>query len=158
MVRQNRRPEANKKVLSFVRSPVTASGATALGLVDQAAEIFSGIEDHARQTEARAQALCKAAVERLRDAEMRIESAARNQREIIANADCKLEDASRALAQAELRISAAEDKATALEVRAQIAEAEACEAMQALALVEEAIRRRLLCASSETVRELNAVA
>jgi hypothetical protein len=160
MARQNRRPEVdrNDNVSSFVRSSKPNSGATALNLVYQAAEVFSNIEDHARETEARAQALCKAAVERLWHAETRIETAERAQREIIADAGCKLQDASRALTQAELRISAAEDKATVAEVRAQIAEAEAREAKQALALVEEAIRRRLLCASSETVRELNAVA
>jgi hypothetical protein len=36
-----------------------------------------------------------------------------------------------------------------VESRAQAAEAEAHEAKQALALVEEAIRRRILCASPE---------
>jgi len=40
----------------------------------------------------------------------------------------------------------------------QAAEAEAREARQALALVEEAIRRRLLCASPEAESRLNAVA
>ena len=39
--------------------------------------------------------------------------------------------------------------ATALEFRAQAAELEAREAKQTLALVEEAIRRRLLCTSPE---------
>lgn len=102
--------------------------------------------------------MCKIAVERLQHAEKRIETAERSRREIIADAGCKLQDASRALTQAELRITAAEDEATAAEVRAQIAEAEAREAKQALALVEEAIRRRLLCASPETVGNLNAVA
>jgi hypothetical protein len=38
-----------------------------------------------------------------------------------------------------------------VEFRAQAAEAEAREAKQALALVEEAIRRRLLCASSKAL-------
>jgi len=60
-----------------------------------------------------------------------------------ARADCKLQDASRALKQAQLRIEAAEDQLTAAEFRAQAAEAEARETKQALALVEEAIRRRL---------------
>jgi hypothetical protein len=159
MVRQNRKSEVrNDSVLSFVRSSAPARGATALGLVYQAAEVLKSIEDRARETEALAQALCKAAVERLRQAKTRIETAERAQREIIADAGCKLQDASRALTQAELRISTAEDKTTAAEIRAQIAEAEAREAKQALALVEEAIRRRLLCAGSETVRELSAIA
>jgi hypothetical protein len=55
------------------------------------------------------------------------------------------------LKQAQSRLAANEDRLTAAEFRAQAAEAEAREAKQALALVEEAIRRRLLCASSETL-------
>jgi hypothetical protein len=53
------------------------------------------------------------------------------------------------LKQAQLRLAASEDRLTALEFRAQAAELEAREARQTLALVEEAIRRRLLCASPE---------
>jgi len=45
-----------------------------------------------------------------------------------------------------------------VEFRAQAAELEAREAKQALTLVEEAIRRRLLCASPEAASPLNAVA
>ena len=41
----------------------------------------------------------------------------------------------------------------AAEIRAQVAEAEAREAKQALALVEDAIRRRLLCASPEALAD-----
>jgi chromosome condensin MukBEF complex kleisin-like MukF subunit len=126
--------------------------------VYQAAEIFSSIEDHARETEARAQSLCKSAVERLKGAEKRIETAERARLDIIDEADCKLQEASRALKQAQSRIAAAEDKLTAVEFRAQAAELEAREAKEALALVEEAIRRRLLRASPETASQLNAVA
>jgi ParB-like chromosome segregation protein Spo0J len=46
--------------------------------------------------------------------------------------------------QAEVQISVAEDKATAAELRAQLAEAKAREALEALALVEGAIQRQLL--------------
>ena len=160
MAQQDRRPTVgrNENVVGFVRSSAPACGATALGLVYQAAEVFSSIEDHARETEARAQAMCKSAVGRLQNAEKRIETAERLRREIIADAGCKLQEASRALTQAELRVTAAEDKAIAAEVRAEIAEAEAREAKQALALVEDALRRRLLRANPETVRNLSAVA
>jgi hypothetical protein len=105
----------------------------------------------ARETEARAQSLCKSAVERLKGAE-------RARLEIINEADCKLQEAARALKDAQSRIVAAEDKLTAVEFRAQAAELEAREAKQALTLVEEAIRRRLLCASPEAASPLNAVA
>jgi hypothetical protein len=148
----------NETVLSFVRPPVPTTGAGALDLVYQAAEIFSSIENNAREIEARAQAMCKSAAERLRLAEQRTESAENSLRGVIADADRKLSDASRALTQVELRIAATEDMAAAAEVRAQIAEAEAHEAKQALALVEDAIRRRLLCASPEAARRLYEVA
>ena len=74
------------------------------------------------------------AVERLRLAEMRAEAAERAQRELIITAEHKLQDACRALEQAKSRIEAQEDKLTAIEFRAQAAEAEAREAKQALAL------------------------
>jgi hypothetical protein len=148
----------HENVLSFARSSATDCGTTALNLVYQAAEVFSSMEDHARETEARAQSLCKSAVERLKLAAERIETAERERREIITEADCKLQDALRALKQAQSRMAAAEDQLTAMEFRAQAAEAEAREAKQALALVEEAIRRRLLCANPEAERSLNAVA
>jgi hypothetical protein len=102
--------------------------------------------------------MCRSAAERLRLAEQRSESAENSLREIIAEADRKLSDASMALTQIELRIAATEDKATAAEIRAQVAEAEAREAKQALALVEDAIRRRLLCASPEAASRLHEVA
>jgi|GraSoi2013_115cm_1033766.scaffolds.fasta_scaffold145827_2 chromosome condensin MukBEF complex kleisin-like MukF subunit len=148
----------DENVLSFARPSVPDSGATALNLIYQAAEVFRSIEDHARETEARAQSLCTSAAERIRFAEMRTEAAERAQREIITEAECKLQDASRALNQAQSRIEAAEDRLTAVEFRAQAAEAEAREARQALALVEEAIRRRLLCANPEADGRLSAVA
>lgn len=135
----------NENVQSLARS-ATDCGTTALNLVYQAAQVFSSIEDHARETEARAQSQCKSAVERLKLAEKAAELA---QHEVIREADCKLQEASIALKQAQSRIVAAEDELTAVEFRAQAAEAEAREAKEALGLVEEAIRRRLLRANPE---------
>jgi hypothetical protein len=105
MVQRNLRASVgrNENVLSFARSSAPDCGTTALNLVYQAAEVFSGMEDHARETEARAQSLCKSAVERLKLAEKRIEAAERARHEIIHEADCKLQDASRALKQAQSR-------------------------------------------------------
>lgn len=156
MTRRGERTAArrNENVLSFVRPPVPAAGAGALELVYQAAEIFNGIENNAREIEARAQAMCKSAAERLRLAEQRTESAEDALRRVIGDADRKLCDASRALSEGALRTTTAENKALAAEVRAQVAEAEAREAKQALAVIEDAIRRRLLCASPEAVRRL----
>ncbi|MGO8909070.1 MAG: hypothetical protein ACLQDM_07060 [Bradyrhizobium sp.] len=148
----------DENVLCFARPSVPDSGAAALNLVYEAAEIFRGMEDHARETEARAQSLCKSALDRLRLAEMRTEAAERERRELITEAECKLQDASRALKQAQSRIEAAEDRLTAVEFRAQVAEAEAREAKQTLALVEEAIRKRLLCANPQADSRLSTVA
>ena len=160
MARRDGRPAVrrNENILSFVRPPAKAVGADALELVYHAADIFNGIEKNARETEARAHAMCKSAVERLKLAEQRTESAEHSLREVVADADRKLADASRILTEIEQRIMAAEDKAAAAEIRAHVAETEAREARQSLALVEDAIRRRLLCVSPEASRELYDVA
>jgi chromosome segregation ATPase len=131
-------------LLSFTRSSPSAHGKTVLNLVFQAAELFSGMEEHVRATEARAQSVCKSAAERAQLAEKRLEVAEKVRREVINEAERKLQDASKALANAEARIAAAEDKVTALEFRARSAEAQLHEAKQELLLVEEAIRERLL--------------
>ena len=85
MVQRNQKASVgrNENVLSFGRSSAPDCGTTALNLVYQAAEVFSSMEDHARETEARAQSLCKSAVERLKLAAKRIETAERERREII---------------------------------------------------------------------------
>lgn len=148
--------EVRENVLSFIRpSEPQDLGATALNLVYQAAEVISDIETRARETETRAQSMCKAATERLLSAEARSEAADRARRQIITEAECKLQDASRALKQAELQITAAEDRAAAAELRAQLAEVKAREAVEALARVEEAIRERLF-AGSPTSSKLTA--
>ena len=125
---------------SFTRSLPSDHGRTVLNLVFQAAELFSGMEEQVRETEARAQFVCKSAAERAQLAENRLEVAEKARREVINEAERKLQDASKALTDAE----AAEDKVTALEFRTQSAEAQLHEAKRALLLVEEAIRERLL--------------
>ena len=62
------------------------------------------------------------------------------------------------LEQAQSCIEAQQDKLAALELRAEIAEAEARQAKEALALVEEAIRKRLLRANPDADGRLTAVA
>jgi hypothetical protein len=116
------------------------------------------MEKHARETEARAQSLCTSALEGLRLAEMRAEAAEQAQRELIVTAELKLQQACRALEQARSCIEGQKDKLTAVELRAEVAEAEARQAKEALALVEEAIRKRLLCANPDAGVRLTAVA
>ena len=131
-------------LLNFTQSSSTDHGRTVLNLVFQAAEVFSGMEEQVRETEARAQSMRKSAEERVRLAEKRIEEAERLRREIVNEARRKLQEASKALTNAQARILASEDQVTALEFRAQSAEANLDEAKQALLQVEEAIRERLL--------------
>jgi hypothetical protein len=140
-------------------SPVApGEGATALDLVYQAADVFRDMEKHARETEARAQSICASAFEGLRVAEMRAEAAEQAQRELIVIAERKLQHACRALEHARSCIEAQKDKLTAAELRAEVAEADARQAKEALALVEEAIRKRLLCANPDADVRLTAVA
>ena len=91
----------------------------------------------------------KRAEDRLKFTGKRVEVAERDRRETIDEADRKLQDASRALKQAATRITIAEDYATAAEFRAQAAEVQAQKLRQELALIEDAIRRRLICANPE---------
>jgi hypothetical protein len=141
----------DENILSFAGSSAPDRDATALNLVYQAAEVFSSMEEHARETEARAQSLCKSAAERLKLAEKRTEAAERERWQTINEGDFKLQDASKALKQAQSRLEAVQNQLTAVEFRAQAAEVEARDAKQALTLVEEAIRTRLLCASPEAL-------
>jgi hypothetical protein len=122
----------------------TNDGATALDLVHQAAEIFKGMENHARETEARAQAVCEDLAEKLRLAETQRDAAERARRDVVNELNGKLQEVSRALQQAQSRIVGAEERTVAAEYRAQAAEAKLYRANQELAAVEEAIRKRLL--------------
>ena len=101
-------------------------GQSALDLVYRAAELVSNIQDESRQRESRAQSLCRTAVEKLRHAEKRVEVA------------------ERALSLAESRLSAAQASLSAAESRAKTAETKARELDQALSIVEDAIRTKLL--------------
>ena len=142
---------------SFAQSSPTDHGRTVLNLVFQAAEVFSGMEEQVRETEARAQSMRKSAEERERLAEKRVEEAERVRRAIVNDVGRKLQEASKALTNAQARIRAAEDQVTAFEFRAQSAEANLHEAKRALLQVEEAIRERLLSqkpSSIETPHDL----
>lgn len=121
-------PHLNGNVLNFRGSepPKRDQSATALQLVDQAAEIFTGIEDHARQLEARAQSLIKSAVERMKFLEGQVEAVAR-----------ELKIAQSRLATSEAQLSDAERRAETAEVRER-------ELEYALSRIEDAIRKRLL--------------
>ena len=137
-------PSETENVLSFPPSAPKDYGTTALNLVQQAAEIFSGMENHARETEARAQSLCKSLAEKLQLAETQRDASERARREIVNELNHKIQDVTRALQQAEARITAAEERAIAAQFRAQAAENQLYKANRELAAVEDAIRKRLL--------------
>ena len=124
----------------------TGYGTVVLDLVHQAAELFSEIEEQARGAETRAESL----LQRLHSADARIEEAEQSRREIFVEADSKLEAASRALDRAQREIIAAQDQATAAELRAELAEIKAREALEALALLEQLIRKQLLSRAAAT--------
>lgn len=131
-------------VLKFPRSGEEDYGETALDLVNQAAELFDSMENHARETEAHAQSLCKSLAEKLLLSEKQKDAAERARLETITELNRRLHDVTRALKHAEKRIDSAEDYATAAEFRAQAAENQLLKANRELAAVEEAIRKRLL--------------
>jgi hypothetical protein len=98
----------------------------AINLVYQAAEVVGNLQERARQTEIRAQALCRSAFEKLSFAEGRAEAA------------------EKALTIAESRTAAVEARLSEAESRAKKAEDWARELDHALASIEDAIRSKLL--------------
>ena len=130
----------------LLRSADTGCSTVVLDLVHQAAELLSEIEEQARRAETRAEL----AVQKLHAAEARLDASEQSRREIMAEADSKLQAASRALDRAKREITAAQDEATAAEVRAELAEMKSREALEALALLEQAIRKQLLSRTAIT--------
>jgi len=137
-------PDEDEKIVSFARQPAKPHGTTALSLMQQAAEMFEGIENQARETEARAQSLCKSATERLRLAEKQRDASERARRDLINDFNARLEQMAKAMQRAEQRIVAAEDHALAAEFRAQAAEAGLHKANRELVAIEDMIRKRLV--------------
>jgi chromosome segregation ATPase len=133
-----------ENIVSFSPSPAREYGTSALNLVHQAAEMFSGMENQAREAEARSQALYKNLTEKLQLAEQQRDSSERARREVVDELTGKLHEVSHALRQAQARIVAAEDHAVAAEFRAQAMETRLYKANQELAAVSDAIRKRLL--------------
>ena len=124
--------DEGENILNFPRGrtdPPRNDGQSALDLVYQAAEVVGNLQDHARQTETRAQNLCRSALEKLRLAEKRAEAAEST------------------LYHAESRISSAEARLSDAELRAENAETRTRELDRALAIIEDAIRTRLLGAN-----------
>jgi hypothetical protein len=115
--------------MAFPKRPIEPAkndGQSAIDLVYQAAEVVGNLQDNVRQIEIRAQTLCRNAIEKLRIAERRTEAA------------------EMALNIAESRVASAEARLSAAELRAKKTETWAGELDQALTLIEDAIRSKLL--------------
>ena len=137
-------PDEPENVVNFVRQPAKNTSPTALSLVQQATELFESMENQARETEARAQSLCKSAAQKLRLAEKQRDAAERARHDVVHELNGKLEDMTQALQRVDKRVVVAEDHALAAEFRAQAAEAQLYKANQELAAIEEMILKRLL--------------
>jgi hypothetical protein len=137
-------PIESEKIVSFPPSTSRDYGTTALNLVQQAADIFGDMENQSRETEARAQSMYKNLTDKLQQAEMQRDSSERARREIVNELNYKIRDVTRALQQAEARITEADERTVAAEFRAQAAENQLYKANRELAAVEDAIRKRLL--------------
>jgi len=99
---------SDENLLGFPGASSRENGSTVLNLVLQAAEIFSGMEETVRETEARAQSIRKSSDEKVQLAEERVQTAERARRELTDLAERKLNEASKALKHAQARITAAE--------------------------------------------------
>ncbi|MGB3446397.1 MAG: hypothetical protein WBA48_06850, partial [Xanthobacteraceae bacterium] len=93
-------------ILTFPAQAGRDGSATALDLIYQAAEMFTGVESRARDIEANARAMCQSAVDKLVDAERRVKAAERARRDIIADVDRRLQEVALALSDAQTRIEA----------------------------------------------------
>lgn len=134
----------NENVLRFRQPGEENYGLEALDLVNQAADLFEHMENHATRIESYAQSLCKSLADKLLLAERQREAADRSRLETIHELNRRLQAATRALDKANSRIVSAEDYATAAEFRAQAVENQLSKANRGLAAVESAIRKRLL--------------
>ena len=138
--------DAAENILSFRRPLYSAKdftkspGAAAMELVNQAAEHIKNVDDHAAERHARAETLVKQAIEQLKIAHVRVQSADKLEKEC----SVKVQDAEKLLEQASSRIAAVEAELSAAKQRAKAAERRANEAENALKHIEEALRTRIV--------------
>lgn len=149
--------ESEDNILSFRRqsSPPKNPGAAALDLVYQAAELIGDVDSYAAETHARAEALAKQAIEKLKIAEERVRSAESARRaaetsniefreRVEKEFNVKIQEIETAMEQAASRIAATEAQLTAADERATAAEMRANEAENALKRIEAAIQTQIL--------------
>jgi chromosome segregation ATPase len=144
------RTEPEENILDFPGHPPLSPGQqapAALDLVSEAAEMIRGIQDRAAKTEAQARALAESAMEKLKLADARIQSAEaeRNKaQEALSKVSARLREAEGEVARTRSRIAALEAQLANAEQRVKSAETRAVRAEKAVEHVEEAIRTQLL--------------
>jgi hypothetical protein len=139
-----------EKIVSFRTtrsSPANIPGVGALDLVHQAANVVRAAEDHAAEIETRTRALADRAMEELKLAEQRIQSAESDRaglKTLLLEAQDRALAAEDALRQSEARIAVIESQLADAELRAHATEMRAHDAENALRQVEDAIRTEIL--------------
>ena len=136
-----------QNVVQFSADPTQQRISSALDLVSQVASIIRGLQQRAAETEARARALAESAVERLRQAETRINDAERaraHAEDTMARISARLQERERELERTQAHIVAAENKLAAAEHQVRSAEARAIKAEKAVIQIDDAIRAQLL--------------
>jgi hypothetical protein len=148
--------DPHNDILHFRRDPLSVEtrAMTAIGLVDEAAQVVQLIEDNASEIAARAHDLARRAAEQLKSAEAQIRALESKHREAEAMlrtaeanlraANARAEQAEQRVRTAESQIAAMEDRVVAAEHRATNAETHAIEAEKVIIRVEDAIRTQLL--------------
>lgn len=146
-----------ENVVSFPRrpNPLKIPGSIALDLIHRAAELFEEVNDHASERLARAEQLAKEAIEDLKIAHDRVQSAEagrlaaesefRDFRDRIDEELCvRLQVIEKIMERAASRVAATNAQLSAVEQRARLAETRATQAENALKRIEEAIQTQIL--------------
>lgn len=129
-----------RRPLSSVKDFTKGPGAAAFALINQAAERIKNIDDCAAERQARADALVKQAIERLKIAHFKVQSADKFKTECTV----KIQDADKLLERASSHIVALEKELSVAKQRAKAAEMRANEAENVLRHLEEALRTRIV--------------
>jgi hypothetical protein len=140
-------PESMRNVVALATNSgelAKSRAAVALELIERAAEAIDGFEARANETEMRAMAIAREAIDKLSAAEARIQAGEAAHRQVLEEVTRRVETATEELKWAQARIAAVQLEAEAAAARATAAETRAGEAEAALRQLEQAIRTRLL--------------
>jgi chromosome segregation ATPase len=137
------------------RSPLASSpeSSEGLDLLSKTAEVLRGMEVRAAETETRAKALAQGAVEKLKVAWARIQSAEAERdaaRKALSKVSARLQQLDRELTKTQSRVGAAESMLAKAEQRTKAAETRAIDAEKTLDRIESAIRTLQLLGLEKT--------